>query len=82
MLILLSDNDWNSLAVSLRKMNEIILTRQIGDIYLEASTEPVKKAWPVAMVISIRIQSPRVVQRQHFESVESARKTIEGWSFF
>lgn len=77
---LLNANDWHSLDVSLRKMNEIVLTRTLGGIRVEAATVRVKKAWPVAMLVSVRVESPNLgIQRQYFESVEAARKAVETW---
>lgn len=77
---LLSANDWHSLEVSLRKMNEITLTRSLGRISVEATTVRVNKAWPVAMLVGIRVESPQHgVQRQYFESVQAAQKAVETW---
>ena len=76
---LLSDNDWNSLAVSLRKMNEITLVRTFGDVTVEASTCHVKKGWTVAMVVNVRVMSAGITQSQNFESVEAAQNAIRGW---
>lgn len=76
---LLSANDWHSLEVSLRKMNEITLTRSLGRVSIEATTVQVKKAWPVAMLVGIWVESPRGVQRQYFESVQAAQKAVEAW---
>lgn len=76
---LLSPNDWNSLAVSLRKMNEITLARSLGELSIVASTQSVNsKSWPVAMVIQIRVEQhhPYLSWIQTFESVEAAQRAL------
>ena len=76
---LLSPNDWNSLSVSLRKMNEITLARSLGNLSVVASTQSISsKSWPVAMVIQIRVEQrhPYLSWIQTFESVEAAQRAL------
>ena len=78
-MTLLSENDWHSLEVSLRKMNDVTLYRTLGDVKVEASTVHVNKAWPVAMLVGIKVESGHKIQRQYFQSVQAARVALEGW---
>lgn len=76
---LLSANDWNSLAVSLRKMNEITLTRTMGNVSLAASTQIINsKAWSSAMVVQIRVEQhhPYLYWVQTFDSIEAAQRAL------
>ena len=76
---LLNDNDWNSLAVSLRKMREITLERTLGTLSLTASTQEVNaKSWDVAMVVQIRVEQhhPYLSWVQNFPSIEAARRAL------
>lgn len=79
-MTLLCENDWHSLEVSLRKMNDVTLYRTLGDVKIEASTVHVKKAWPVAMLVCVRVEARQKVQRQYFESVKAAREAVERWA--
>lgn len=71
---MLTDNDWSRLSRSLREMREDKLSVTLGKVTVEACTARVKKGWPVAMVVGVRVESGHKIQRQYFESVEAARR--------
>ena len=60
-------------------MDEVSLERTLGRVSVQAATARVKKAWPVAMVVSLRVRYPGGVQRQYFESINAARRAAERW---
>lgn len=74
---IINENDWNSIRVSFRKMNEVILWRELGDIKITLSTVNANKAWNVAMLVSVEFQNSNYYWRQHFDSVERARASLE-----
>lgn len=74
---IISENDWNSIRVSFRKMNEVSLWRELGDIKVTLSTVTANKAWDVAMLVSVEFQNGNYYWRQYFDSVERARTSIE-----
>lgn len=76
---LISESDWLRLRAALRHMDEVSLERTLGRVSVQAATARVKKAWPVAMVISLRVEYPGGVQRQYFESIKAARQAAEQW---
>lgn len=76
---LISESDWLRLRAALRHMDEIQLERSLGAVQVLAETARVKKAWPVSMVIGLRVEYPGGSQRQYFESVRAARQAAERW---
>lgn len=74
---IISENDWNSIRVSFRKMNEVSLRRELGDIKVTLSTVTANKAWDVAMLVSVEFQNGNYYWRQYFDSVERARTSLE-----
>ena len=70
---LLSMNDLDALSKALRRMEPVTLTRTLGDTEVTASVVPASKAWPVAMLVQIRVKTGRMEWVQHFESVEAMR---------
>lgn len=76
---LISESDWLRLRAALRHMDEISLERSLGAVRVRASTARVKKAWPVAMVVGLRVEYPGGSQRQYFESIKAARQAAERW---
>ena len=75
----LSDNDWSRLSRALREMREDKLSVTLGKIKVEAWTTNVKRGWPVAMLVGLRVEDGHMVHRQYFESVEAARRAAERW---
>ena len=78
-VVILTDNDWSRLSLALREMREDKLSVTLGDTTVEAWTTNVKRGWPVAMLVGLRVDSGHMVQRQYFESVEAARAAAERW---
>lgn len=78
-MIILSPNDWNSIAVSLRKRNEITLYRELGRARAEVSTVPGNSAWDSDMLVEVKLTNNGTFMRQYFKSAEDARRTMEGW---
>lgn len=76
---LISESDWLRLRAALRHMDEISLERTLGRSSVQAATARVKKAWPVSMVVSLRVKYPGGSQRQYFESINAARQAAERW---
>ena len=77
---LISENDWKQLSDALRRLEEISLTRTLGDTEITAETSTANKAWHVAMLVGVTLsRNGRVEQRQWFESVESAKREIGRW---
>lgn len=78
---MLNNNDWNSISVSLRKMNEITRWVEFGDEKVSVSTHLSNKAWNVAMLVLVRYErhNPYLFWSQWFESVEAARKELEDY---
>lgn len=70
---LLSNNDYKALLDALRHMEPMTLTRALGNREVTASVIPAPKAWPVAMLVQIRVKEGRIEWVQTFESVEKAR---------
>ena len=73
---LLNYNDFNALQTALQRMEEITLTRTLGDWEITASVVPVRHPWPVAMAVQVRNRLGRIEWVQTFESVEQARRAI------
>ena len=73
---ILSDNDFHALQTALQRMDELTLTRILGDTEITASVIPVGRAWTVAMAVQVRCKQGRVEWVQTFESVEQARRAI------
>ncbi|MGM9640581.1 MAG: hypothetical protein ACI3V3_04370 [Faecousia sp.] len=71
---LITENDWSRLARSLLEMREDRVEVTMGCTSIEVCTTRVKKGWPVAMLVGLRIESGNMIQRQYFESVEAARR--------
>ena len=78
-MVILNDNDWSHLSRALREMREEKLSVTLGDTTVEAWTTNVKRGWPVAMLVGLRVEAWYMVQRQYFESVEAARAAAERW---
>ena len=78
-MVLLTDHDWSRLSLALREMREDKLSVTIGDTTIEAWTTNVKRGWPVAILVGVRVEAGHMVQRQYFESVEAARAAAERW---
>ena len=72
-ITLLSSNDLDTLSKALRRMEPVTLTRTLGDTEVTASVVPAGKAWPVAMLVQVRVKTGRTEWVQHFESVEAMR---------
>ena len=77
--MLLTDNDWSRISRALREMREDRMSVTLGDTTVEAWTTIVKRGWPVAMLVGVRVEAGYMVQRQYFESVEAARAAAERW---
>lgn len=75
---LLTENDFHALQTALQRMDELTLTRILGDTEITASVIPVGRAWTVAMAVQVRCKQDRVEWVQTFESVEQARRGIHG----
>ena len=73
---ILSENDWSALQTALQRMDELTLTRSLGDWEITASVVPVRHPWPVAMAVQVRNRLGRIEWVQTFESVEQARRAI------
>ena len=73
---LLTDNDFHALQTALQRMDELTLTRTLGDWEITANVFPAGNAWPVAMVVQIRYRRGYKEWVQTFESVEQARRAI------
>lgn len=73
---LLTDNDFHALQTALQRMNEITLTRALGDTEITASVILVGRAWTVEMAVQVKCRKGRVEWVQTFESVEQARRAI------
>lgn len=73
---ILSENDWSALQTALQRMEELTLTRSLGDWEITASVVPVRHPWPVAMAVQVRNRLGRIEWVQTFESVEQARRAI------
>ena len=73
---LLTDNDFRALQTALQRMDELTLTRSLGDWEITAGVVPVRHPWPVAMAVQVRCSKERVEWVQTFESVEQARRAI------
>lgn len=67
---LLSANDCKRLSEALRRMEEITLTRTLGDTELTVCVKEVGKAWTVAMVVQVSFKRGRMEWVQTVESVE------------
>lgn len=77
---LLSENDWNGIAVALRKGKEFQLTRSMGSVTVEVCTAPASAAWDVPMLVGVVLKhNGEVRNRQWLPSVEAARETVERW---
>lgn len=74
---IISENDWNSIRVSFRKMNEVSLWRELDDIKITLSTVTANKTWDVAMLVSVEFQNSNYYWRQYFDSVERARRYLD-----
>ena len=73
---LLTDNDFHALQTALQRMDELTLTRILGDTEITASVVPVRHPWPVAMAVQVQNKMGRIEWVQTFESVEQARRAI------
>ena len=76
MMPILSENDWSALQTALQRMDELTLTRTLGDWEITASVVPVRHPWPVAMAVQVRNRLGRIEWVQTFESVEQARRAM------
>lgn len=76
MMPILSANDWSALQTALQRMDELTLTRTLGNWEISASVVPVRHPWPVAMAVQVRNKMGRIEWVQTFESVEQARREI------
>lgn len=74
---LLTDNDFHALQTALQRIDEITLTRTLGDCETSASVIHVGKAWTVAMAVQIRYRKGRVEWVKTFESAERAREEMD-----
>ena len=73
---ILSANDWSAIKTALQRMDELTLTRSLGDWEITASVVPVRHPWPVAMAVQVRNKMGRIEWVQTFESVEQARRAM------
>lgn len=73
---LLSVNDWKHLGDALRRMEEIVLERELGERKVRASTVPANNAWRVAMLVRIERWEKNRYDTQYFESVEEAMRIV------
>lgn len=76
---LISQNDWARLRAALLALEEISLTRSLGDLTVVAWTARASKAWPVAAVVGIMATRPGTMVRKYTESVEAAQAALERW---
>lgn len=77
---LLSANDWNTIAVALRKMTEVTLTRTMGSVTVEVCTAPAPKVWDDPMLVGVVLKvNGDVRERQWLTSAETARAAVENW---
>ena len=78
-MVIMNENDWSRLARAMREIREDKLSVTLGQVTVEAWTTNVKRGWPVAMLVGLRVEAGYMVQRQYFESVEAARAAAERW---
>lgn len=78
---MLNANDWNSIRVSLRKMNEIQLWRELGNQKVTVSTVCANNAWRVAMLVRVEYESHQPFLRwsQYYESAEEAKRNLDAF---
>ena len=74
---LLSENDLRHLGDALRRMEELELSRSLGPVSLVARTTPAGKAWNVAMLIQLRIDTPGMTVLKNCASVEELREWLK-----
>lgn len=79
---LISESDWLRLRAALRHMDEMSLDRLLGAVRVQASTARVKKAWPVSMVIGLRVEYPGGSQRQYFQTIKAAQEAAKEWRIY
>ena len=75
-IILLSKNDLDALSTALRRMQPLTLTRTLDGQELTVSVLPASMAWPVAMVVQVRVKEGRVQWVQTFDSVEAVQRCL------
>lgn len=76
MIPVLSENDWKHVSQALQRMEEITLPRALGKKEITVRTLQVKRAWPVAMIVQVKYNSPNLDWVQNYESVEEARRCL------
>ena len=76
---LISPNDWDRLRAALLAMEEITITRSIGELTVVVWTARAAKAWPVAAVVGIMTTRPGKMARKYTESVEAAQAALGRW---
>ena len=74
---LLSENDYRHLADALRRMEELELPRSMGPVSLVARTARAGKPWKVAMLVQVRIDTPRMTVLKNCESVDEFRNWMK-----
>lgn len=73
---LFSENDWKSISKALRRMEPLTLTRTLDDTELTVCVKEAGKAWPVAMLVQVRVRKGRVEWIKNCASVEEALKSL------
>ena len=75
-MTLLSNNDYKTISEALRRMEPLTLTRTLGDTELTVCVKEAGKAWPVAMVVQVKVKHKSVEWVQTFECAEEAVKWV------
>lgn len=73
---LLSQNDYNAIFNALRHMEELTLTRTLSKTELTVHVKEPGKAWPVAMLVQVRVRQGRVEWIKNCASVEEAKACL------
>lgn len=74
---LLSENDWKAISVALRRMEELTFTRTLGDTELTVCVKEAGKAWPVGMVVQVRVREGGIEWVQTFKGAKELMDCLE-----
>ena len=70
---LLSENDFRTLETAMRRMERVILEREMDPVRIRVSTTTADNAWTVAMLVRVEKWLPGWYETQYHESVQKAR---------
>ena len=73
---LLSENDRKAISKALRSTEPLTLTRTLGETELTVCVKEAGKAWPVAMLVQVRVKKGRIEWVKNCTSVEEALKSL------